>query len=67
MTGFKKILAMTTMLALLVAPTASFGATEKGAEEQAPITMMKSELIREGFSQSNYLRCHLRFRSCMKL
>lgn len=52
MTGFKKILAMTTMLALLIAPTASFGATEQGAEEQAPITMMKSELIREGFSQS---------------
>lgn len=43
MTGFKKILAMTTMLALLVAPTASFGATEQVAEEQAPITMMKSE------------------------
>lgn len=52
MTGFKKILAMTTMLALLIAPTASFGATEQVAEEQAPITMMKSELIREGFSQS---------------
>ena len=52
MTGFKKILAMTTMLALLVAPTASFGATEQVAGEQAPITMMKSELIREGFSQS---------------
>lgn len=47
----KKSLAVILFAALAV-PTASFGATEQEAENQAPLTMMKSELASEGFSQS---------------
>lgn len=52
MSGLKKSLAI-IMLALLAVPTASFGATEQEVENQASITMMKSELASEGFSQSD--------------
>lgn len=48
----KKSLAV-ILLAMLVVPTASFGATVQEAENQAQITMMKSELASEGFSQSD--------------
>ena len=53
MKSLKKTLAFAMAIVLLVAPLSAFGATDEiVAESSAPLTMMKSELRTEGFTQS---------------
>ena len=64
--SIKKSLAV-ILLAMLVVPTASLGATVQEAENQAQIAMMKSELASEGFSQSDMEKMSSEFLNYMKL